>query len=115
GQEIVPLCAELTNPGQFSTEEAPALREAIYAAYVEGLREAGWRGDAKQVRLGYVASFAVRYAVQSAAYPAVRVLEPSRQVELERYWGLPIEAVMDARREELRALLRIAREAFALL
>ncbi|MBC7316833.1 MAG: phosphotransferase, partial [Chloroflexi bacterium] len=39
GQEIVPLCAELTNPGQFSTEQAPALREAIYAAYVEGLYE----------------------------------------------------------------------------
>jgi hypothetical protein len=115
GQEIVPLCAELTNPGQHSVSEAPALREAIYAAYLDGLRDAGWRGDEQLVRLGYTASFAVRYPVQSAAYAAVRALDPSRRIELERYWGWEIGEIMDQRCAELRSLLRIADEALRLL
>lgn len=115
GQELAPLCAELTNPGLYSVAEAPALREAIYAAYVEGLRDVGWRGDERQVRLGYTAGMAVRYPVQSAAYPAVRVLDATRQVELERYWGWEIGEIMDQRCAELRALLRIAEEALHLM
>lgn len=114
GQELAPLCAELTNPGQYSVAEAPALREAIYAAYLEGLRDAGWRGDERYVRLGYTVGFAVRYPVQSAAYPAVRVLDATRQVELERYWGWEIGEIMDQRCAELRALLCIAEEAIRL-
>ena len=42
-------------------QELPALDAACFEAYVSGLREAGWRGDERQVRLGVVAS-CVKYA-----------------------------------------------------
>ena len=32
------------------------------AGYLEGLREAGWQGDARLARLGYAASLALRFA-----------------------------------------------------
>lgn len=38
----------------------PELASAVYEAYVEGLREGGWRGDERLVRLGVCAS-AVKY------------------------------------------------------
>jgi hypothetical protein len=38
----------------------PDLEAAVYDAYVEGLREAGWKGDQRLVRLGMCAS-AVKY------------------------------------------------------
>jgi hypothetical protein len=38
---------------------APALDQAIFPAYLEGLRAAGWTGDADTVRLAYSASIAL--------------------------------------------------------
>jgi hypothetical protein len=38
------------------TSEAAMLDQAIFAGYLDGLRDAGWRGDPAWVRLGYTAS-----------------------------------------------------------
>lgn len=40
--------------------EVPELRETAYAAYLEGLRDAGWEGDERHVRFGYLAHTCVR-------------------------------------------------------
>jgi hypothetical protein len=36
--------------------------EAVYNAYIEGLKQAGWNGDPRLVRLGFTAAFAMRYS-----------------------------------------------------
>ena len=40
--------------------DLPALDEALFASYLAGLREVGWRGDPTQVRFAYVAHAALR-------------------------------------------------------
>jgi hypothetical protein len=42
-------------------EQLPELESACFEAHLGGLREAGWRGEVRDVRLGFVAS-AVKYA-----------------------------------------------------
>ena len=42
--------------------DLPALDEALFANYLAGLRDAGWRGDPTQVRFAYVAHAALRNA-----------------------------------------------------
>ena len=39
------------------------LDAACFAGYVTGLREAGWAGDERVVRLGFTAAAALRYSV----------------------------------------------------
>lgn len=40
--------------------ELPTLDEALFGSYLEGLRDAGWRGDPRQVRFAYSAHAALR-------------------------------------------------------
>lgn len=49
--------ADASRPAEFG--------EMVLASFVEGLRDAGWRGDARLVRLGYSASAALRWGVRA--------------------------------------------------
>jgi hypothetical protein len=40
-------------------ERLPALDRAVFPAYLQGLRDAGWQGDEAQVRFGFAASSAI--------------------------------------------------------
>jgi hypothetical protein len=42
--------------------DLPALDAALFAGYVDGLRDAGWRGDSRSVRFAYAAHAALRNA-----------------------------------------------------
>jgi hypothetical protein len=43
--------------------EAPAVDRDLFDSYVAGLRRCGWDADVRLARLGYAASFALRYGV----------------------------------------------------
>lgn len=43
-------------------DDLPALDEALFAGYQAGLRDAGWHGDLREVRLAYAAHAALRNA-----------------------------------------------------
>ena len=63
GEELVPLVV-----GSLFFFEAVGiaprdLDAACFAGYVAGLREAGWAGDERLVRLGFTADAALRYTV----------------------------------------------------
>jgi hypothetical protein len=77
GTEVVAFDWELTGPGAVGADiatlvsgsarkgDVPAalvepLDAVVFEAYVAGLREAGWHGDARVIRLGYAASLALR-------------------------------------------------------
>lgn len=60
GEELAPLVAA----SAFFGDELAAvgeLEEAAFAGYLEGLRAAGWEGEARMVRLGYAAAVGLRY------------------------------------------------------
>jgi AcrR family transcriptional regulator len=60
GEEIEPLVLRSLAFGEVEPGEAHELDEAVFAGYLDGLRDAGWRGDPRQARLGYTAAAASR-------------------------------------------------------
>jgi hypothetical protein len=63
GADIATLVFGTMRRCEFDAERALELDEVVFAAYVDGLREAGWRGPVEHVRLGYTASLALRWSV----------------------------------------------------
>ena len=60
GADLNPLVWMGIALGGVELDKAQALEEIVLEGYLEGLREAGWQGDPRQVRLGYTAA-SVRY------------------------------------------------------
>ncbi len=60
GEELVCLVAVSLYYQGFSEEYADSLDETVFAAYVEGLRQAGWTDDPKLARIGYTCAMALR-------------------------------------------------------
>jgi hypothetical protein len=91
---------------------AATLDAAIFPAYVDGLREAGWVGDELQVRFGYAAR-----AV--AALPRVRgvlhlLLDPTARDRATARFGRPAEQIAAIRADFNRFALDLVDEAVAL-
>jgi hypothetical protein len=63
GEEIAPLVNGSVAFGGVSPEDELKLEQIVLGGYLEGLRDAGWRGDADLVRFGYAAALYWRYAV----------------------------------------------------
>lgn len=60
GEEIANLLAASLIWFEYDAAAARSLDEAVFAGYLDGLREAGWQGDPRLVRLGYTAACALR-------------------------------------------------------
>ena len=60
GEELVALVAVSAYHEGLSYAEAAQLDRVVFAAYLEGLAASGWRGEAKQVRLGYTCAMVLR-------------------------------------------------------
>jgi len=70
------------------------LEDVAFEGYLEGLRDAGWRGDPREVRLGYAAS-SLRYYLGSTAGTLPMVLDENLHGYLEQGLGRPIEECCD--------------------
>lgn len=71
-------------------EDAAALGDLSFRAYVAGLRDAGWSGPEANVRLGYAASAAL-WAVTAAALWLLWFATPARRDLLEQKFGMSLE------------------------
>lgn len=60
GADIATLLSGSVRKGDFPAGDVAALDETVFAAYAGGLRDVGWDGDSRVVRLGYVMSLALR-------------------------------------------------------
>lgn len=60
GEELVCLVAVSLYYDGFSAEYADQLDKTVFAGYIAGLREAGWRGDPKLARIGYTCGMVLR-------------------------------------------------------
>jgi hypothetical protein len=92
--------------------ELPALDEALFAAYLAGLADAGWRGDPTQVRFAYAAHAALRNL-----FNAVGTVVPGaaqRAATLARY-GRRGEELAERRAQIRPFLLERAEEARCLI
>lgn len=80
----------------FEDEQAAAqdIDELTFAAYIEGLRDVGWRGDPEAVRFAYTASVALRYG-PSVALLVYLARDPGRRDWLEQAFSCSLEQLMD--------------------
>jgi len=60
GEELVCFVALSLYSPQNLLSQAETLDQDIFAGYVDGLRDAGWTGDARLVRLGYTCAMTLR-------------------------------------------------------
>jgi hypothetical protein len=73
---------------------AQELEGTAFEGYLEGLRDAGWRGDRRQVRLGYTAA-GTRYLFPEIGRWLALILDESLHAEAEQMFGLPIGEIFD--------------------
>ena len=59
GEEIAPLVSATLYFLDVNVEDAPALDRIVFNGYLDGLRAAGWQGDARLARFGYAATMAL--------------------------------------------------------
>jgi hypothetical protein len=94
GEELAPLVgASLYFERELSA--AQELDETAFAGYIDGLREAGWRGDPRVVRLGYTAALGLRYGPGITIEVLRRVLDARHHVGTEQADGESIEERCD--------------------
>jgi hypothetical protein len=110
GEDLAPLvlvpapCAA----GQLGPEE---LDELVFRVYVQGLRDAGWRGDERKARLGYTASAALRYGCLTAAVTLLHALDPTLREAMEARGGESVGGLLEREAERLSFVLGLAEEA----
>jgi hypothetical protein len=115
GEEIAPLvCATLMWFGIAATQVSE-LETVVFDGYIQGLRDAGWNGDPKLVRLGYVASASLRFGLLATWAPEIVTLDKNDQMNWEAMFGQPIEAIVDNYVELRRFVLALADEARSLM
>jgi hypothetical protein len=86
--------------------------DQLLATYVAGLRDAGWSGDERLVRLGWALAVALRYL----AHPLMLAgLDESQRGHFERQRGMPLEQLLAVMSDVVRAALVRAAEARELL
>jgi hypothetical protein len=88
---------------------------ACFAGYVTGLREAGWVGDERLVRLGFAADAALRHPVGLLGQIWSLVADPALRPIVEELFGRSLEDVVESWAELWPFQFELAEEARALL
>jgi hypothetical protein len=90
--------------------DAHELDQIAFAGYMDGLADAGWHGDPRVVRFGYVASAALRWIPFPFSYAAINYSEM-----MEQSFRRPLDEINDNIIGVRRFLLELADEARELL
>ncbi len=118
GEEIVALLSSSVLFGEAGDVSIESLDQTIFAAYVEGLGDAGWHGDERLVRMAYTGSLVMRYLVGTLRVGLPVLASPDAEETVARTFGVSYEAFNDRaarhdawaleRADEFRALLASA-------
>lgn len=95
GDDLAHLVAASLDWFEVGMAQAQELAAATFTSYVNGLSNAGWRGDADLVRFGYAASMALRYGVGFVPVNLAFALDERNHAFVERTWGASIGEVME--------------------
>jgi len=91
-------------------DDAEALGELSYRAYLAGLRDAGWAGSEREVRFAYAASSAL-WAVTPVPLWLPWFTIPDRREWLEKKFGMPLEQAAEPFGEFIEYALALGDEA----
>lgn len=116
GEELVSLVAVSVYHERLSAADARHLDRVVFAGYLDGLAEAGWRGDAKLPRLGYTCAMVLRGLAGVKQDIDLMIDADCHQALLENFGRERIDEVADFFAEVRRfRLLDMAAEAGELL
>jgi hypothetical protein len=95
GEELVPLVLASLIFYEVGLDKAQALEEIAFEGYLKGLHDVGWRGDPRQVRLGYAAAAGLRYKFNDIGRWLAVVLDENLHTMVLHTMGRPIGEVLD--------------------
>jgi hypothetical protein len=109
GEEISLIVWASLQDFKVELADAARLEESVLENYLEGLHEAGWRGDPRLARLGSIINAALQWGI----FPEhlSDVLHESRHAALEQSLGHPVEAIVERSAAVTSLLLERAAEA----
>ncbi|NKB72786.1 MAG: phosphotransferase [Candidatus Latescibacteria bacterium] len=112
GVEVHKLTASFRYLRNLEMGQIRDLGDLVFSEYLSGLREAGWRGDTRQLRLGYAATVSLCHGLGELRSLLRGGLDERARDRVKKLWGdRPIEENMERRGELLRFMLELAREA----
>lgn len=92
GSEIVPLVLASVAFNEVDLDQAQMLEDIVFEGYLAGLDDAGWRGDPRQVRLGYTAA-SLRFRFAELNRTMEIMLDESQHPFVERVFGHSVEEI----------------------
>ena len=114
GEDLVSLIVASVAFYEIGLEYAHELEVQVLEGYLEGLREAGWHGDAEIVRQGYAAAGALRYGIGVLRFILPSLLDPQFDPESRHPFGPTVrEALAHGAEVHRRFPLRLAGEVYA--
>jgi hypothetical protein len=94
GAELVPLVLASVAYYEVDLAQAQALEDVVFEGYLQGLSDAGWRGNPRQVRLGYAAG-SVRFRLGELDRAMDMILDESQYPVVEQAYGRSMEEIED--------------------
>jgi hypothetical protein len=94
GEELAPLVFASTTFFEIDQVQVQELEGIVFEGYLEGLSDAGWRGDPRQVHLGYTAA-SLRYRIGDLGRIMSITLDESQHSWVEQALGHSIEEIED--------------------
>jgi hypothetical protein len=95
GEDLVPLVGATLSFFEVGPNQAQELDQIVFDGYLQGLREAGWRGDPRLARLGYLAGLQTRYTLGGLGEALVVVFDERQHTGFEQALRRPMEEIMD--------------------
>ncbi len=105
GAEIGLLLASATKWLELSVEQAAALVDPLFEAYLAGLAEAGWSGNEEEVQLTYLTCLGMGEAMRVTNIISMAVDNPDGRTTMERLMRQPGAQVFDQWAQVLRFFL----------
>ena len=116
GVEIHQLAASFRSLRDMDMDRVYEVSDAVFGNFVSGLEDMGWKGDPRQVRLGFAASIALCTGLGELKSIMRGGLDEKSRRRVRELWGdRPIEENMARRGELLRFIFRLADEADVLM
>jgi hypothetical protein len=94
GEELVSLIIGSCGVFEVDLDRYSKLERIVFEGYLKGLDDAGWRGDPRQVRLGYAAA-SLRWRFCDLWRVVPTILDESQHRATEKAFGLSMGEIQD--------------------
>jgi hypothetical protein len=91
GADLAPLLWVSAIFREIEPAQIPSLDQAVFAAYLQGLTDAGWLGDPRHVRFAYLAMALMNVAIPTEL---MQFLDETAHPALVRGFGMPVPQII---------------------